>query len=130
MGCTYICQQVTSALAHIQNSCRALSTNYLDDFIGLTPPDKADRDFHKLAWLLQNIGVWESEHKACPPSSLMVVLGIMFNTIDMTIPIAPEWVDEIQAEIESWYKRTKMSHKQLEFLIWKLQFASQVIRTG
>ena len=89
----------------------ALSTNYLDDFIGVAPTDKADRNFCKLGWLLKDIGVWESEHKACPPSSLMVVLGIMFNTIDVTVSIAPEWFDEIQAEIESWHNRTKMSRK-------------------
>ena len=78
MGCTssaYICQYVTSALAHIHNSWRALCTNYLDDFIGVAPLEKAERVFHKLGWLLQDIGVWESEHKACLPYSLMVVLG-------------------------------------------------------
>ena len=104
MGCTssaYICQRITSAIAHIHNSWGALCTNYLDDFIGEPPPDKAKRDFHKLGWLLQDIDVWESEHKACPPSSLMVVLGIMFNTINMTICIAPEQVEEIQAELDT-----------------------------
>ena len=76
MGCTsstYICQCVTSAIVHIHNSWGALCTNYLDDFIGMAPPDKVERDFHKLGWLLQDIGVWELEHKACPPFSLMVI---------------------------------------------------------
>ena len=93
MGCTssaYICQQVASALVHIHNSWGALSTNYLDDFIGVNVPEEADKDFYKLGWLLQDIGVWESKHKACLPSSLMVVLGILFNTSDMTISIAPK----------------------------------------
>ena len=58
------------------------------------------------------------------------MLGIMFNTIDITICIAPEWVNEIQAELNTWCNRAKMSHKQLESLIGKLQFASQVIRAG
>ena len=105
-----------------------LCTNYLDDFIGVASPEKAKRDFCKLGWLLQDTGVWESKHKACLPSSLMVVLGIMFNMIDMTISIALEWVDEIQAELDAWCIRAKMSHKQLESLIGKLQFTSQVIR--
>ena len=133
MGCTsstYICQWVTSNLAHIHNSWGALCTNYLDDFIGVVPPDKAKKEFHKLGWLLQDIGVWESEHKACPPSSLMVVLGIMFNAIDMTMSILPEKVHKIQAELDSWHNTAKMSHKQLESLIGKLQFTSQVIRAG
>ena len=54
----------------------------------------------------------------------------MFDTIDRTISIAPEWVDEIQAELDTWHHRAKMSHKQLESLIGKLQFTSQVIRVG
>ena len=60
MGCTssaHICQQVTSAIADTHNSWGALCTNYPDDFIGIAPPDKAKRDFHKLGWLLQDIGV-------------------------------------------------------------------------
>ena len=128
MGCTssaYICKWVTSAIAHIHNSWGALCTNFLHNFIGVAPPDKAEWDFHKLGWLLQDIGVWESEHKACAPSLLMVVLGIMFNMVDMTISIAPEWVEEIQAELDTWHNRAKMSCKQLESLI-----ASQVIRAA
>ena len=133
MGCTssaYICQRVTSALVHIHNSWGAIYINHLDDFIGVAPLEKVEKDFCKLGWLLQDISIWESEHKACPPSSIMVVLGILFNTIDMTISISPDRVDEIQAELEAWCNRAKMSPKQLESLIGKLQFASQVIRAG
>ena len=60
----------------------------------------------------------------------MVVLGILFNTIDMTISTPLDRVDEIQAELEAWCNRAKMSHKQLESLIGKLQFTPQVIRAG
>ena len=70
MGCTssvYMCQRVTTALAHIHNSWGALCTNYLYDFIEVAPPDRANRDFCKLGWLLKDVGVWESEHEACPP---------------------------------------------------------------
>ena len=115
MGCTsstYICQRVTFALAHIHNSWGALCTNYLDDFVGVAPPEKAEKDCCKLSWLLQDKGICEPEHKACPPSSIMVVLGILFNTIDMTLSISPDRVDEIQAELEAWCNRAKMSHKQ------------------
>ena len=79
---------------------------------------------------MQDICIWESKHKACPHSSVMVVFGILFNTIDMTIFISPDRVDEIQAELDAWHSSAKMSSKQLESLIGKLQFTSQVIRTG
>ena len=48
----------------------------------------------------------------------------------MTISIAPEWVNEVQAELDAWHNRAKMSHKQLESLTGKLQFTSQVTRAG
>ena len=48
----------------------------------------------------------------------------------MTISIAPGRVLEIQQKIETWHDKTYMSQKQLESLIGKLQFASQVIRAG
>ena len=43
--------------------------------------------------------VW---HKACPPSSLMVVLGIMFNTIDMTISISVAVPVPIMQDVKWW----------------------------
>ena len=60
----------------------------------------------------------------------MVVLGVLFKTIDMTISIARNQVEEIFHEIEAWHNKTTMSHKQIESLVGKLQFASQVIRAG
>ena len=48
----------------------------------------------------------------------------------MTISIAPDRVHEIQYEIDTWHDKTLMSRKQLESLISKLQFASQVVRAG
>ena len=60
----------------------------------------------------------------------MVILGIPFNTTNMTISIASDRVHEIQHEIDTWHNKTLMSCKQLESLISKLQFASQVVRAG
>ena len=48
----------------------------------------------------------------------------------MTISIALDRVHEIQHEIDTWHDKTLMSHKQLESLISKLQFAFQVVRAG
>ena len=60
MGCTssaHIWQRVTSAVVHIHNSWGTLCTNYLDEFIGVAPLEKAEKDSHKLGWLLQDIGI-------------------------------------------------------------------------
>ena len=52
-----VCICITTTLVHIHNSWGALS-NYLNDFIEVASPEKVDRVFCKLEWLLQDIGVW------------------------------------------------------------------------
>ena len=133
MGCTssaYICQRVTSAIAYIHQKQGALSTNYLDDFLGVDSANKAQIHFTGLGLLLQELGVWESEQKACPPSTQMLVLGVLFNTADMTMSLSQDKIDDIQAELKEWLSRATHSRKQLEKLIGKLQFAAQVVRAG
>ena len=48
----------------------------------------------------------------------------------MTISIVPDRVHEMQHKIDTWHDKTLMSRKQLESLIGKLQFASQVVRAA
>ena len=134
MGCTssaYICQRVTTALAHIHKSWGALCTNYLDDFIGVASPQIEPTGI-STNWggCLRMLKSGNRNIRHAPPSSSMVVLRILFNTIDMTISIAPDRVHEIQHKIDTWHNKTLMSCKQLESLVSKLQFASQVVRAS
>ena len=133
MGCTssvYICQRVMSAIAHTHKQQGALSTNYLDDFLGVDSANKAHVHFTGLGLLLQSLGVWESEQKACPPTTQMLVLGVLFNTVDVTMSLGQDKIDDIKAELTEWLQRPTHTRKQLEKLIGRLQFAAQVVRAG
>lgn len=67
------------------------------------------------------MGIEESVDKACEPAELMVVLGILFNTRDMTLSLTKE---------KKWKGRTHCSMKQLQSLVGRLNFAAGVIKSG
>ena len=46
--------------------------------------------FYTLQNVLEKCGIEETKSKASPPSTIMSFLGIVFNTITITIGITPE----------------------------------------
>ena len=55
-------------------------TNYLNDFASCATWDMAKHDFEMVGDILKNCGLAESIDKACPPSTEMVFLGVLFDT--------------------------------------------------
>ena len=76
------CQPSTSAVTWILNRRGLSASNYLDDFIGVSPPTLATTHFHELGVLLYQLGLDESVAKSCPPSPVMTVW--MSNSILLT----------------------------------------------
>ena len=65
------CQRSTSEVTLILNQRGLTIFDYLDDFIGASPPTLATSHFHELGELLHHLGLEESAAKSCPPSPLM-----------------------------------------------------------
>jgi hypothetical protein len=65
--------------------------NYSDDFAGCQSSlDKAMASFTILRNLMENLGLVESVDKACPPFTKMVFLGVLFDTVQMTMSVPAE----------------------------------------
>ena len=130
-------QRITDALAWIHRR-RGLETsseemfncvNYSDDVGGCeTDKSRATESFAQLQWLLEDVGLAESTKKAESPSHEMVYLGVMFNTIDMTMRVPPDKLAEIKSEICIWMRKTKLTRKNLQSLLGKLFWVSRVVR--
>ena len=96
MGLTsasYICQRVTNAIAFIMFKIGILILNYLDDFASAETSDRAEFAYQTLGTILEKCGIEESKEKACPPSTIMAFVGVLFNTETLTIEITPELED-------------------------------------
>ena len=118
----FICQRVTSAFAYMMLMIGFAVLNYLDDFAGAERGQYATVAFLMLRELLKKSGFEEAQDKACPPSEIMIFLGILFNTIKMTMEITPDRLAEIKSLVMLWLDKKTASLKEIQQLLGKLNF--------
>ena len=104
--------------------------NYIDDLGGADSPDKAMHAFHELGKLLKEIGILESEAKAIPPATKMLFLGILLDSVNQTVSIDTERLNEIRNLTKNWLGKSSASLKELQSLIGVLSFAASCVREG
>ena len=93
------CQRVTNSVCFLlsQAGCSALS--YLDDFMGVSTPHNAGRHFELSGSLCQALGLQESSQKVCPPSTQMICLVFLFETVTFTMSVIPACLRELQDDV-------------------------------
>lgn len=102
--------------------------NYLDDLAGAESKENAVFAFNCLGAILQKCGFEESKEKATPPSEIMSFLGVLFNTVTMTMEITPERLEEIRKLTQSWLEKDSASLKQIQSLLGKLNFVAACVK--
>ncbi|XP_048587239.1 uncharacterized protein LOC116601447 [Nematostella vectensis] len=122
------CQRATSAVAWIHRQQGKVLFNYLDDFIGVSEASSATSDFEQLGTLLSSLGLIESVSKACPPSSLMLCLGVMVDTNSFTLSVSPERLAELELLLHDWRNSKTARKRELQSLVGKLVFVSKCVR--
>lgn len=126
-----ICQKITDLIRYIfENRYHDEVKNFLDDFFSAQVESEAEISFNNLKDLLRILGIEESLEKACPPNTRAVVLGILFDTITMTLSLTEEKMREIIYELQQWVNRTSCTLRQMQSLVGKLNFAAGVVRSG
>ena len=127
----YCCQRTTDAITFIYKEvCGYDNVNYLDDLGAAEIEELADHAFQCLGEILTRIGIQESESKACAPCFIMMFLGILFNTKDMTMTITKEWLEEIKTLLRVWIHKKTASLKEMQMILGKLSFAASTVRAG
>ena len=85
--------------------------NYLDNLGGAENVESADEAFNYLGFILQSIGIEESARKASPPDFWMVFLGILLDTINMTMEIPEERRLELHQLLREWASKSSATLK-------------------
>lgn len=75
------CQRVTNAVCFMLSQVGCNVLGYLDNFMGISAPRTAFNDYARTGSLLQALGLQESSHKACPPSTRVTCLGVLFHYV-------------------------------------------------
>ena len=105
-------------------------TNYLDDLAGAEVQQLACQAYQILSDILVEAGAEEAISKAITPSTCMLFLGILIDTILMRLQIDPQRMQEIRNELRKWLGVETTSLKQLQSLVGKLNFCATVVRAG
>lgn len=122
------CQRSTSAVSWISRRQGRSLFNYLDDFIGVSPPSTANTDFQALGELLASLGLQESSQKSCSPSPVMICLGVQLDTNNFTLSVSSERLCEIEHLLEQWLTKRTATKTALQSLVGKLVFVSKCVR--
>jgi len=76
-------------------------------------------------------GGYKSPCKACPPSTRVTCLGVLFDTINFTTYVTPHRLLEQQTELLlKWLTKKSVPKTELQSLIGKLAFVSKCVRPG
>ncbi len=68
---------------------------YLDEFGGAEVWDKAQEAFEAVRKVIKASGLEEAEVKACEPGTSMIFLGVLFDTIKLTLSVTNEMLLEL-----------------------------------
>ena len=91
--------------------------NYLDDFLGVSPPEKASSDFLSLKKLLSYLGLPINFKKLESPAESITCLGIQVNAT-LTIPL--QKLNDIKQICKKWTYKHCATRNQLQKLTGKL----------
>lgn len=126
----HICQRVTNAFAFMMFKFGFCICNYLDDFCGVEKNDVAHFAFMLLREIFVRSGIEEALDKACPPSDIMVFLGVLFNSSTMTMEVTQERLAEIKSLVSSWLGKESVTLKEIQSLLGKLNFVGACVRSS
>ena len=126
----YVAQHISSAITYIHRRQSFWSINYLDDYGSAEKQEKAWESFLALETILKQVGAVEATEKAVKPSVRMDFLGMTVGTEKMTLEVSAERRKELLKELKSWRHKQTASKRQLQSLMGKLSFVTNVVRPG
>ena len=110
---TRCCQRVTSTVVFIFVNWGYLAINYLDDLGGAQEEETADLAYDTLRRLLVQFGLTEAASKSCPPSFIMIFLGVEVNSVLFTLRIPEDKMQEILTVLDLWTDKQYCTLKEL-----------------
>ena len=120
-------QRTSQAVSYIHALKGYQSFPYIDDFGGgETNYHRSNNALRTLQQILHDLGLAEAIKKVCEPNQKMIWLGILFNTVDMTMSIPKEKLDSILDDIKVWDGRTHATRKEIQGILGALQFVAKV----
>ena len=126
----FLCQRFSNAISFILFKIGIYILNYIDDLASAETPDHADFAYGTLRSILEKCGIEEAKSKACPPSTIMTFIVVLFNTKTMTIEVTPDRLIELKLLLRQWLFKEQASIKEIQSLLGKLNFIAACVKPG
>ena len=126
----FIAQRISNAVMWIYKRLSYEGLNYIDDLGAVEVAKKSREAYLKLGELISNLHMWESPSKSCPPNTVMVFLGIRYDTIKFTIEITADRLAELKQLFVDWLSKDSITLTEVQSLLGKLNFICQTVRAG
>ena len=80
-----------------------------------------------LTQLLHNLGFTLNWGKVIPPTQCIVFLGVTIDTLNFTLSIPSDKLVALQSELKDWIHKTKVTKRELQQIIGKLNWAAKLL---
>ena len=102
--------------------------NYIDDLIYIGLPSNITASYEFLLRLLHELGLDISQNKLVAPSTSVVCLGILVDSVNRTISIPEGKLAEIVKLCNTWVDKTSCTKSQLQSLLGSLLYITKCVR--
>ena len=123
-----IFQRISDSVRFIMKEEGHQVWNYIDDFLCISLPSKINETYVRLQELLAELGLTVSNKKLVPPSTQVVCLGILVDTVQCTISIPPDKLQYIKQLCHSWAVKSTCTKKELQSLLGSLLYVAKCIK--
>ena len=115
------CQRTTEAVAAMaRHETGAEIEPYVDDSAGGATPDKAWGHYEALLALMKELGLDAAPHKSSPPSTFLLWIGVIFNSLTMTMAIDPAKIEEARELCFRFLMADHVTYKHMQSFIGKV----------
>ena len=115
------CQRTTEAVSAIAaHDVDASSYPYVDDTSGAALPDIALTHYNFLLELMRELGLCPALSKCSPPSTQLMWIGVLYDSLTMSMAISPAKVAEAAKLCLESLSKERVSHKYMEKLLGKV----------
>ncbi len=101
--------------------------NYIDDIAGCDTAQKAQEAYQALADTVTHWGMREALDKVVPPCTKCEVLGLWYDTEEMTISITEEKLVQAMNQLSEFMTKSEVMLTELQSLIGHLNFLTRCI---
>ena len=120
-------QCTNMAVSYIHSLHGFLSRPFIDDFGGAELHHNVSSDaLTTLQNVIYNVGLVEAPGKTFQPSTRMPWLGIDIDSVEMTLSIPQQKLQEVKSVVKQWEGREMANRKQVQSLMGSLNFVGSV----